>query len=75
MPDLQQKIAKAEHRSDELLHQKQIIVSDNHAQAQRFATLKQEHQALLRQHEALQQMLAQERSRLAAFLGKTSPAV
>lgn len=75
MPNLQQKIVKAEHRSDELLQQKQIIVSDNQAQAQRFAALRQEHQALLRQHEALQQTFARERSRLAAFLGKTNPAL
>jgi hypothetical protein len=75
MADLQQKRARAEHRSDELLHQKQIIVSDNQAQAQRFATLQQEHLALLRQHEVLQQMLARERGRLVAFLGKTNPAL
>lgn len=74
MPNLQQKIVKAEHRSDELLQQKQIIVSDNQAQAQRFAALRQEHQALLRQHEALQQIFAREKSRLATFLGKTNPA-
>jgi hypothetical protein len=59
----------------QLLQQKQIIVSDNYAQAQRFASLQQEHLALLRQHEALQQMLARESSRLAAFLGKTNPTV
>lgn len=75
MANLQQKRVNAAHRSDELLYQKQIIVSDNRAQAQRFAALREEHQALLRQHEALQQMLARERSRLAAFLGKTTPAV
>jgi hypothetical protein len=59
----------------QLLHQKQIIVSDNHAQAQRFASLQEEHRALLRQHEALKQTLARESSRLAAFLGKTNPAL
>jgi hypothetical protein len=69
MPNLQQKIVEIEHRSGELLFQKNELVADNRAQVNRFKTLRDEHLALLREHAALQERLARESGRLSSFLG------